>query len=301
MRPHNCARRPPSPTRVDSASPGLRADGVLWQLGAVRRLQKTSGLTAQTSVVSDVHNQQALDVIGAEVAGDSSAEPVLVLDPALRIRAASTAYEGVTMRERGELIGQFLFDAFPDDPNDPQANGTSNLAASLETAMRTGRIHNMWIQRYDIRDPAAPDRFLPKVWGPSNSPLLDHGELVGVLHHVEEISDVAGALTVMARAIQAGDSWPLTELLHTLAAVSVVENGRHLEREQALVAETEQLRRAIETRDTIGQAKGIVMERFNIDAVAAFNLLKKLSQQTNIRLHDIARKLIEADHPPRSS
>lgn len=101
----------------------------------------------------------------------------------------------------------------------------------------------------------------------------------------------------MARAIQAGDSWPLTELMHTLTAVNATENGHHLERQQGLVAETEQLRRAIETRDAIGQAKGILMERFDIDAVAAFNLLKRLSQQTNTRLHDIACKLIEADHP----
>lgn len=225
----------------------------------------------------------------------------MLLDRRLRIRGVNAAYEQASLRGRADLLGQFLFDAFPDNPHDPQANGTSNLATSLETAMRSGCTHNMWIQRYDIRDPDAPDKFVPKVWSPCNSPLLDHGELVGVAHQVEEISDVAGALSVMACAIQAGDSWPLTELLHTLAAVGAAQKARHLQREQALIAQTAQLRCAIETRDTIGQAKGIVMERFNLGTVAAFALLKRLSQQTNTRLYEVARRLVEADHPEDST
>jgi len=248
-----------------------------------------------------MHDQRRFDVIAREVTKKFPALPMLLLDCNLRIRTASTAYERVTLRKRGELLGQFLFDAFPDDPNDPQASGTANLATSLETAMRSGHTHNMWIQRYDIRDPATPDKFLPKVWSPSNSPLLDHGELVGIVHRVEEISDSRSALAVMARAVDTGDSWTCAELLHTLAAVSAVENARHSERHQALVAENEQLRHAIDTRDTIGQAKGMLMERFDIDAVGAFDLLVRLSQNTNIRVEQIARKLVEIDHPPRSS
>lgn len=38
---------------------------------------------------------------------------------------------------------------------------------------------------------------------------------------------------------------------------------------------------ALASRDIIGQAKGMLMERFDIDAVAAFDLLARLSQQTN--------------------
>jgi hypothetical protein len=136
---------------------------------------------------------------------------------------------------------------------------------------------------------------------PTNSPLFDHGELVGVVHRVEEISDSRRALAVMARAVDTGDSWSCAELVHTLTAVSAVENARHSERQQALVAENEQLRRAIDTRDTIGQAKGMLMERFDIDAVGAFELLVRLSQNTNTRVEQIARKLVEIDHPPCSS
>ncbi|KUI39342.1 GAF and ANTAR domain-containing protein [Mycobacterium sp. GA-2829] len=59
----------------------------------------------------------------------------------------------------------------------------------------------------------------------------------------------------------------------------------------------EQFRSALASRDIIGQAKGMLMERFNIDAVRAFELLKRLSQDGNIPLVDVARRLVHADHP----
>lgn len=50
---------------------------------------------------------------------------------------------------------------------------------------------------------------------------------------------------------------------------------------------------ALSTRDVIGQAKGIIMERFNLEAFAAFDLLRKLSQESNQKLVDIARQVIK--------
>jgi hypothetical protein len=237
-------------------------------------------------------HQRRFDAIAQEMNREPAAIPFLVLDCTLRIRASNLAYEQATLRGHDELLGQFLFDVFPDDPHDPQATGTVNLATSLETAMRSGHTHNMWVQRYDIRDPCSPDTFLPKVWGPTNSPLLDHGELLGVVHRVEEITDLKRAVCVLTDALESGHSWSLAELLHTLAAVSAAENARHRDRQQALIAENEQLRRAIDTRDTIGQAKGLVMHRFGIDADHAFALLRRLSQSTNTPVRDLACEIV---------
>ncbi|MEE6134823.1 GAF and ANTAR domain-containing protein [Mycobacterium sp. 050128] len=58
-----------------------------------------------------------------------------------------------------------------------------------------------------------------------------------------------------------------------------------------------QFRSALASRDIIGQAKGVLMERFNIDAVEAFELLTRLSQQSNTKLIDLAEALIESEHP----
>jgi AmiR/NasT family two-component response regulator len=59
----------------------------------------------------------------------------------------------------------------------------------------------------------------------------------------------------------------------------------------------EEFRSALASRDIIGQAKGVIMERFNLDAVEAFDLLTRLSQQSNTKLTDIAKALIENEHP----
>nr|WP_208611957.1 ANTAR domain-containing protein [Mycobacterium paraffinicum] len=248
-----------------------------------------------------METQTRFEVIARDLDRTSPGASFLLLDRDLRIRAVSHAYERVTMRDHGELPGQFLFDAFPDNPHDPQANGTTNLALSLETVLRTGHTDDMRVQRYDVRDPAAPDEFVPKVWSPSNAPLIDHGELVGVVHRVEEVSDTKRLLAEIARAADQGVSWTPAELLHALEAIDAAKSAHDHARLQALLAENEQLRRAIETRDTIGQAKGMLMERFDIDAASAFELLVRLSQDTNARVEQIALKLLKVDHPPRSS
>ncbi|MFJ7219202.1 ANTAR domain-containing protein [Amycolatopsis sp. NPDC098790] len=53
------------------------------------------------------------------------------------------------------------------------------------------------------------------------------------------------------------------------------------------------LRRAVESRDVIGQAKGILMARQGLTADAAFALLRRTSQELNVKLADIAAALVE--------
>lgn len=65
------------------------------------------------------------------------------------------------------------------------------------------------------------------------------------------------------------------------------------------VRRDQQFRSALASRDIIGQAKGMVMERFTIDAVQAFELLKRLSQNSNTPLIEVARQLVEAEQRRR--
>ena len=51
------------------------------------------------------------------------------------------------------------------------------------------------------------------------------------------------------------------------------------------------LKRAIDSRDVIGQAKGVLMSRFAIDDDQAFRMLVSSSQETNLKLVDISRWL----------
>jgi GAF domain-containing protein len=54
----------------------------------------------------------------------------------------------------------------------------------------------------------------------------------------------------------------------------------------------EQFKRALASRDTIGQAKGMIMERYGVDAVQAFEVLRKLSQDSNVPLVQVATQLV---------
>lgn len=58
-------------------------------------------------------------------------------------------------------------------------------------------------------------------------------------------------------------------------------------------ARQDQLNRAIDSRDVIGQAKGILMHREGISAADAFELLRRTSQELNIKLVDLARTLAD--------
>lgn len=53
-----------------------------------------------------------------------------------------------------------------------------------------------------------------------------------------------------------------------------------------------QLARAVDSRDLIGQAKGILMERYKISPERAFLVLTRASQNSNRKLHDIATELV---------
>lgn len=59
----------------------------------------------------------------------------------------------------------------------------------------------------------------------------------------------------------------------------------------------QQFSTALDSRDIIGQAKGMLMERFGIDALDAFELLKKLSQETNTKLTEVAQSVVADTHP----
>ncbi len=64
-------------------------------------------------------------------------------------------------------------------------------------------------------------------------------------------------------------------------------------------AQTEaQLRSGLVTRVVIGQAEGILMERLKITADQAFGVLSRVSQHSNVKLRDVARKLVETGEIP---
>lgn len=104
--------------------------------------------------------------------------------------------------------------------------------------------------------------------------------------------DTAGVLTFYATTAGAFEP-PARDLAYVITAhAAVLWRAAH----NAL-----QFRTALASRDTIGQAKGMLMERYGLTAEEAFDRLSTLSQQHNIKLNQVARRLIDADHPTRTT
>jgi len=117
---------------------------------------------------------------------------VLAPDPAFTILGASDAYLRATMTERAAIVGRGLFDVFPDNPADPQATGTRNLAASIARAIAMRIPDTMAVQKYDVRRPDGT--FEERWWSPVNTPVLDATNAVRyIIHRVEDVTELARA------------------------------------------------------------------------------------------------------------
>lgn len=106
-----------------------------------------------------------------------------------------------------------------------------------------------------------------------------------------ESQDAAGALNVYSRTTHGLDELDRDALLLLATHASLaVSNTRAID--YAQLRET-QLRHALDTRDVIGQAKGIIMVRRAVSAEQAFDILRRASQDLNVKLVDLARTLAE--------
>jgi PAS domain S-box-containing protein len=112
----------------------------------------------------------------------------LVLSADFTIVGVSDAYLRATLTKRDEIIGRGIFDVFPDNPDDPDASGVTNLSASLNSVLRTGEPDTMAIQQYDIRKPDGT--FEERFWSPVNQPIFDDDHrLICILHKVEDVTE----------------------------------------------------------------------------------------------------------------
>lgn len=115
----------------------------------------------------------------------------LVLTRDFTIVAVSNAYLQATKTERESILGKGIFEVFPDNPEDPTADGVSNLRASLERVVKNGAADAMAVQKYDIPRPQSEGGgFEERYWSPLNSPVLGtNGEVEHIIHRVEDVTD----------------------------------------------------------------------------------------------------------------
>jgi PAS domain-containing protein len=115
--------------------------------------------------------------------------PTLLLTTDFVIADVNLNYLQVAGRTREDLLGRNVFDAFPDNPSDPEATGVRNLTASLRGVLATGKPDVMHPQKYDVEigDSGVFER---RYWTQVNAPVLgSKGQVELIVHTAEDVTD----------------------------------------------------------------------------------------------------------------
>lgn len=140
--------------------------------------------------------------------------PCMLLDTDLVIRQVSGAYATTMGRARTELVGRYLFDAFPlppdveagdstddltDDAEDGRSHGSAEHAAedplllvraSMQRVLDTGQPDPVPLQKYDVPSSTGPTGFEERWWSFTTFPVLAADGVVSALLHVtEDVTD----------------------------------------------------------------------------------------------------------------
>jgi GAF domain-containing protein len=171
-------------------------------------------------------------------------------------------------------------------------NGTVETTATTdETGRRADALQQeigegpcldaVWDQEVVLsRDLAEDPRW--STWGPAAVEELGVRSLLCVRLYTNE-EDTVGALNLFSTRVDAFDADDEQEALAIAAHAAVA---------MAAAKELEGVRSGLDTRTVIGQATGMVMERYEFEAPRAFGLLVHLSTQSNRKLRDIARDIV---------
>ncbi|MFP5346807.1 MAG: SpoIIE family protein phosphatase [Actinomycetes bacterium] len=120
---------------------------------------------------------------------DVAPSPYLVLDPELRIVTANRARLSVTGRRLDDIVGRYVFDVFPGQPDRPEGGSAAPILASFRRVLESGEPDTMAVQRYDIPT-AEGEAFVERYWSPVNVPVLDgEGNVQLILHRAEDVTE----------------------------------------------------------------------------------------------------------------
>jgi PAS domain-containing protein len=156
--------------------------------------------------------------------------------PRFTIREVNDAYLAATMTTREGIVGRGVFEAFPDNPDDPTIKGVSTLRASLERVLATREPNVLPGLKYDVA--RADGSFEQRWWSPVNSPVFDEsGAVEAIIHNANGVTEQRRAETalrelnetleqrVAERTAERDRAWQLSQdLLVTARSGGVLES-----------------------------------------------------------------------------
>ncbi len=109
--------------------------------------------------------------------------------PKFTIVGASDVYLESTMRNREDIVGKGVFEAFPPNPNDVDGIMEQTFRAAFARVMETKKVDVMPVQQYDIPKPGGG--FEVRYWSVTHNPILDgRGQLVQMAQRVEDVTEL---------------------------------------------------------------------------------------------------------------
>lgn len=134
---------------------------------------------------------------------DEAPSPYVLLDSSFNIVGMNRAYLVATMRERAEIIGRNIFDAFPSEPG---SISEEMLRRSLTTVVQTGEMDHLALIPYPIagRDGTVEERF----WSATHTPIRGDDGTLFILQNTVDVTELQrlrhraeGRDIIMERAI----------------------------------------------------------------------------------------------------
>jgi signal transduction histidine kinase/ActR/RegA family two-component response regulator len=118
--------------------------------------------------------------------------PYLLMDRELIIIGANNAYLKSTGRTEADIVGRYIFDAFPENPDDPDSTNVAIVRDSLLRAIASGEPDTSAFLRYSVpRETPEGTVFEERFWSTVHTPVKGaDGEVAFVAQNAIDVSDL---------------------------------------------------------------------------------------------------------------
>ena len=159
-----------------------------------------------------------------------------MLDPELRVIAASDAYVRATKVPREEMLGRRVLEVFPAKSADPWPALLAHARDSFQRVLLSGTRDVLPVHRHDCPCPASEggggeERY----WSQVNSPVLaPDGSVTGIIHRIEDVTERVqlqreqAELTQVATALRASAQTARAALDALTGRIAIVDADGHL-------------------------------------------------------------------------
>ncbi len=192
------------------------------------------------------------------------------------VRSTGTAFGGVTLIRAGGRRFETVGATHPEVERADHLQYELREGPCVDAAVEVRSVHSSSL----ADDPRWP------TWGPAAAGLGFHSIISAEIHGRGQR---IGALNLYGSSATtfSPDDVDMARMFAGHSAIALA-NARS----------EETLLQALETRTLIGQAQGILMERFDLDADHAFGVLRRYSQESNRRISEIVAEIVSTRQLP---